>query len=87
MNELALQLQGYRMTTAEILYHMPDRPSLLQTFIWQFMDQAPRFPRLNRFLDFWHREIDGILHSVKIANVELVKPAELVYCGGEFRLH
>ncbi|MCB9958788.1 MAG: Usg family protein [Rhodospirillaceae bacterium] len=87
MNELALQLQGYRMTTAEILYHLPERPGLLQTFIWQFMDQAPRFPRLNKFLDFWHREIDGILHSVKIANAELVKPAELVYCSGEFRLH
>ena len=25
-----LQLEGYRLTTAEILYHFPDYPSLLQ---------------------------------------------------------
>ena len=87
MTELALQLQGYRLTTAEILYHLPERPGILQSFIWQFMDLAPKFPRLNSFLDFWHREIDGRLHTVKVANTELVKPAELVFCNGEFRLH
>ena len=87
MSDLALQLKGYRVTTAEILYHLPDQPGLLQTFIWQFMDQAPRFPRLNRFLDFWHREIDGILHSVNVAHAELATPTKLIYCSGEFRLN
>jgi uncharacterized protein Usg len=28
---LALQLKDYRLTTAEILYHLPDHPGLLQT--------------------------------------------------------
>src|ERR1700733_7165648 len=27
---LALQMRDYRLTTAEILYHMPDHPSVLQ---------------------------------------------------------
>ena len=85
-SELALRLQGYRLTTAEILYHLPDHPGLIQEFIWQFMDHAPRFPRLNRFLHFWEQEIDGALQSVKIATVDLIKPAELVYADGEFRL-
>ena len=87
MTDMALQLQGYRLTTAEILYHLPERPGVLQSFIWQFLDLAPKFPRLNQFLDFWHREIDGALHSVKVANAEIIKPAELIRCGGEFRLH
>lgn len=34
MNDLARQLFGYRLTTAEILYHLPDHPKLLQGYIW-----------------------------------------------------
>jgi uncharacterized protein Usg len=84
---LELQLQGYRLTTAKILYHLPDHPSLLQTFVWQQLDLAPRFPELRKFLDFWHREIEGRLHSVTVASATLVKPAELRLAGAEFTLH
>ncbi len=62
------QLDGYRMTTAEILYHLPDHPAVLQTFVWQDLDLAPRFPVLHRFLLFWEREIEGRLHSVRIGS-------------------
>lgn len=85
--DFSLQLAGYRLTTAEILYHMPDHPGLLQSFIWQHLDLAPQFPELNKFLDFWTREIEGTLHSVRIASVGLVGPAELRLVDGEFRLH
>jgi uncharacterized protein Usg len=84
---LHLQLQGYRLTTAKILYHLPDHPSLLQTFVWQQLDLAPKFPELRKFLDFWHREIEGRLHSVTVASAALVKPAELRLAGAEFTLH
>jgi uncharacterized protein Usg len=84
---LARQLNGYRLTTARILYHLPDHPALLQTFVWQHLDIAPRFPELNRFLAFWEREIEGKLHSVTVAAVGLVQPAELRYARGEFGLH
>ena len=46
MGEMNRLLKGYRLTTAEILYHMPDHPALLQTFIWQELDIAPKFPVL-----------------------------------------
>lgn len=85
--DLALQLQGYRLTTAKILYHMPDHPSLLQTFIWQRLDLAPRFPELNRFLEFWREQIEGRLHSVTVASASLVRPAELRMAGSLFTLH
>lgn len=49
MTSLELQLQDYRLTTAEILYHLPDHPMLLQSYIWQEYDLAPRFPELKRF--------------------------------------
>ncbi|MGK7863717.1 usg protein [Falsiroseomonas sp. E2-1-a4] len=77
----------WRLTTAEILYHMPDHPGLLQTFIWQKHDLAPSFPALGQFLAFWQREIEGPLHSVRVASTALIRPAELRYAGGQFILH
>jgi uncharacterized protein Usg len=77
----------WRLTTAEILYRMPDHPAVLQTFIWQKHDLAPAFPELSRFLDFWKREIEGALHSVRVASASLIKPAELKYANGVFLLH
>jgi uncharacterized protein Usg len=71
------QLQGYALTTAEIVYRLPDHTSLLQTYIWQDYDQAPRFPALHSFLEFWRKKLDGPLHSVRIAHIGLIKPAEI----------
>ena len=87
MANLILQLQDYRLTTAEILYHMPDHPDLLQTFLWQEYDMAPRFPELHRFLDFWTREIDGKLHSVIIGSKKLITPEEVRWCAEDYLLH
>ncbi len=87
MSELERQLRGYRLTTAEILYHMPDHPTLLQSFIWQALDLAPRYPTLRRFLEFWEGSIEGKLHSVKIASVEAVKPVEFRIVGRQLYLH
>ncbi len=77
MSDLALQLKDYRLTTAHILYHLPDHPSVLQEFIWQRLDLAPKFPELHKFLEFWEKNLDGKLHSVRIASQELIKPVTL----------
>ncbi|OYW01435.1 MAG: Usg family protein [Acidiphilium sp. 37-64-53] len=74
---LSKQLQGYRLTTAEILYHMPDHPGVLQSFVWQELDIAPRYPVLNGFLAFWARQIEGRLHSVRVGSAALISPGEL----------
>jgi uncharacterized protein Usg len=74
MSGLVMQLKQYRLTTAEILYHMPDHPSLLQTYLWQEYDLAPQFPTLRKFLDFWSHNLDGKLHSVKVSSVDLLTP-------------
>src|SRR6186713_3219225 len=47
------QLEGYGLTTANILYRRPDHPWLLQTYVWQGYDLCPIFPKLNKFLNFW----------------------------------
>jgi uncharacterized protein Usg len=84
---LALQMQGYRLTTADITYWRPDHPRLLQSFIWQDLDLAPKFPVLSEFLDFWHRNLDGRLHEVRVASEVLVKPAEFRLIDGQINLH
>ena len=78
---------GYGLATANILYHMPERPKLLQTFVWQFYDSAPDYPRLVKFLDFWAAEIDGIIHSVEVAHKQLTRQAEIRHAQFHGRLH
>ena len=77
--EFAGMLDGYRLVTAEILYRMPDHPAFLQTFVWQDYDLEPRYPTLTKFLSFWEQNLDGPLHSVRIATKRVITPAELPY--------
>ena len=87
MTNFEQALRGYSLTTAEILYHLPDHPAVLQSFIWQEFDLAPRFPVLNKFLRFWNCNLEGKLHSVRVAARGLIAPSELKVAAGEFTLH
>lgn len=80
-------MKDYRLTTAEILYHLPDYPDLLQSYIWQEYDLAPKYPVLNKFLDFWSHNLDGKLHSVYVASHKLITPSESRFIRAEFQLH
>jgi uncharacterized protein Usg len=77
------QLLGYSLTTAEIIYRLPDHPALLQSYIWQDYDRAPRFPKLHRFLDFWSGNLDGKLHRVRVCHKRLIDPAEFRFLDGK----
>lgn len=81
------QLLSHRLTTAEILYHMPDHPTLLQSYVWQDYDLAPKFPALQKFLDFWEAKLDGRLHSVRVVSARLVSPAEIRAAAASYSLH
>ena len=74
--EFLKQLQGYGLSTVEISYYMPDHPALVQLFVYQHYDVAPKFPVLRDFLDHWRREIEAALHSVRVAHHHLIGPAE-----------
>ncbi|HMR30035.1 MAG TPA: Usg family protein [Geminicoccaceae bacterium] len=84
---MKLQLQGYRLATAEILYRLPDHPSVLQTFVWQHYDIQPKFPVLRRFLDYWTENIEGPLHSVRVTRLALLTPAGYRSVAASFQLH
>ena len=81
------QLKGYRLTTAEIIYRLPDHPALLQCFIWQKFDLAPDFPELQKFLDFWRENIEGKLHSVNIKQSSRSQANRFRHLKHDFTLH
>jgi uncharacterized protein Usg len=81
------QLEGFSLTTAEILYRLPDHLSLLQTYVWQDYDVAPEFPALKKFLKFWSASLDGPVHSVRVAHARLIRPAEIRAVGCEMAIH
>lgn len=87
MSALDLQLKGYRLTTAEITYHIPDHEGLLQQYVWQELDLAPKFPVLHGFLLFWQKNLDGKLHSVRVAVCGIISPIEMPYVQHELKLH
>jgi uncharacterized protein Usg len=87
IKEPTLEIAGFGLTTANILYRLPDFPTMLQTFVWQHYDVAPLFPELHRFLDFWQRELAGPLHSVTVAHHPLLTPREVRVVAAEFAVH
>ncbi len=86
MADFEIQVRDYRLTTANILYHMPDCQDILQEFIWQEYDIHPKFPELRKFLKFWEDEIEGPIHSVYVAHMPIVTPGDTRFYDGEFTL-
>ena len=85
--EFSERLSGAGLLTAEILYGMPDHPTILQTFCFQTLDLAPKYPKLHHFLDHWRREIEAVIHSIRVAHADWVGPAEVNLHDAEFRLN
>lgn len=87
LGDTRFPFERYCQATAEIIYRMPDHPAVLQTFIWQHLDIAPDFPALRRFLDFWEKNLDGPIHSVRVARTRLADRRRLVHVRHLLRLH
>ncbi|WP_204114301.1 usg protein [Shimia biformata] len=86
-SETELLLKGWGVTTAEFFYHMPDHIHVLNSYVWQEYDLAPDYPKMFEFIEFWQRELDGPLHSVRFAHRKLVSAGEWRNVVGEFKIH
>jgi len=71
-------LRDHRLTTAEIIYHLPDHPDLLQSFVWQKLDAA---------LEFWSRNLEGRLHSVRVGQARPLIRSRFRHVSTSLRLH
>ena len=87
MSSTEMMLKGYGLTTAEFTYHMPDCAHVLNTYVWQDYDLAPDHERLFKFIEFWQRELDGPLHSVRFTHRKMISPGEWRNVKGILNLH
>ena len=58
------------LVTLNVYYWMPDYENILQRFVWQTMDVKPKYPRIHRFLNYWHNNIDAIVNEIRISESE-----------------
>lgn len=84
--DFILELAGYRLTTIEIVYSLPDHPDLLQVFIWQTLDIAPKFPRSHAFLHYWKQNIEGRLISISVSQKGALKKSTIQFAKDDFFL-
>lgn len=81
------RLRGAGLLSTEILYFLPDHKAVLQSFVWQTLDTAPAFPRLQLFLGHWRTEIGAVIHSVRVAHSDGIGPCELRAIDGRWVLN
>ena len=58
------------LVTLDVYYWMPDYENILQRFVWQTFDVKPKYPRVHRFLDYWHNNIDAVVNEIRISESE-----------------
>ena len=83
-SETELMMQGYGLTTAEMFYHMPDHPHVLNTFIWQDYALAPYHEKLLNFIGYWQDALAGPLRSVRFVHRKLISAGQWRHVTGEF---
>lgn len=52
-----------------VLYFLPDHPSLLQEFIWNYNDIVPELRETHKFLNYWHNNIEATINQI-LLNVD-----------------
>lgn len=58
------------LVSLRVYYYMPDYRDLIQEFMWQTMDIKPKYPRVNKFLNYWKENIEAIIADVEIAEMD-----------------
>ena len=59
-------LNKWTLATVRAIYHIPDYIHILNEFAWQTEDKIPDYPRIQRFLNYWDKHIDGPIKDVYI---------------------
>lgn len=58
------------LVSLRVYYYMPDYRDLIQEFMWQTMDIKPKYPRVNKFLNYWKENIEAVIADVEMAEVD-----------------
>ena len=72
-------VQGYKLTTLQIYYYMPDYSSLINEFVYQLLDINPSYPQSHKFLLFWKDNIDAIIKEINIVQENTIYPRSITH--------
>jgi len=51
-----------------VYYWMPDYNNVLQEFMWGTEDEVPEYPKIHKFLNYWHHNIDAVISEVLVSH-------------------
>lgn len=60
------------LVSLRVYYYMPDYRDLIQEFMWQTMDIKPKYPRVNKFLNYWKENIEAVIADIEMAETEKI---------------
>ncbi|NJO62837.1 MAG: hypothetical protein HC836_32820 [Richelia sp. RM2_1_2] len=75
---------GYRLTSLQIYYYLPDYTSILNEFFWQTYDIHPTFPRVHQFLGYWKENIQATINNIVVVQQTDIGPKQIrtaSFCG------
>jgi len=64
------------LITVDVFYFYPDFPLVIQEFVWQTDDIVPELPRVEKFLRYWEKNIEGLIHHVILCGDGIDGPKE-----------
>jgi uncharacterized protein Usg len=53
---------------------MPDYRNIIQELMWQTMDVKPKYPRVNKYLNYWKNNIEAVIADIEIAETKQPQP-------------
>jgi len=60
------------LVSLHVFYYMPDYRDLIQEFMWQTMDIKPKYPRVNKFLNYWKENIEAVIADIEMIETEKI---------------
>ena len=70
-SKMAYIIKKWTTASVQVVYYIPDYLNLINEFIWQTRDQQPDYPRINQFLDYWDKNIDGPVKEAFIYDMKM----------------
>ena len=62
------------LVSLRVFYYMPDYRNIIQELMWQTMDVKPKYPRVNKYLNYWKNNIEAVIADIEIAETKQPQP-------------
>ena len=74
------------IASVQVIYYLPDYENILNEFIWQTEDISPEFPRIDKFIKYWDKNIEGPIDSIDFCSSHAIN-YNLMFVDCDFTIH